>query len=254
MQQITRLYIICSLLLTVMGASIADASSYFTFGTNDTLRIRPNQQRFFDNDMCHAHFEKRMDSWSLTFSFPLGLSFDGFDAGPGMAISYKNFFNHDTICQAPLIGPSPYTSVSSHITTIGYWDYNNDGIMDPYGTVKWEPGDYQMFEASFNVGPQFISGNLVINGTLSSGPDSRGNYQDPPVTFQRTVVVIVGYDPGDVNGNGVVSIADVTMLISYLLGEVTLDQYQLVAADFNGDGSVSIADAIAISDYLNLSN
>lgn len=53
---------------------------------------------------------------------------------------------------------------------------------------------------------------------------------------------------GDVNGDGEVSIADVTTLIDYLLGHQ--EDIALEEADVNFDGEVSIADATTIIDML----
>lgn len=55
---------------------------------------------------------------------------------------------------------------------------------------------------------------------------------------------------GDVNGDGVISIADATTLQKYLANIVDFDYEQLAVADTNGDGSVSIADATQIQKYL----
>lgn len=55
---------------------------------------------------------------------------------------------------------------------------------------------------------------------------------------------------GDVNGDGVISNADVTLVQQYGVGLVTLDKYQLIAADVNGDGVVDITDATMISELL----
>lgn len=57
-----------------------------------------------------------------------------------------------------------------------------------------------------------------------------------------------GFILGDVNGDGVVAINDVTYLIDYLLssgGEIDVR-----AADLNGDGNVTISDVTALIDYL----
>lgn len=54
---------------------------------------------------------------------------------------------------------------------------------------------------------------------------------------------------GDVNNDGVISIADATALIDYLLGGDATG-IDLDAADFNGDGEVTISDATALIDYL----
>ena len=55
---------------------------------------------------------------------------------------------------------------------------------------------------------------------------------------------------GDVNNDGVISIADATTLQKYLANIVDFNDEQLAAADTNGDGSVSIADATQIQRYL----
>lgn len=55
---------------------------------------------------------------------------------------------------------------------------------------------------------------------------------------------------GDVNNDGIVSIADATTLQKYLANIVDFDDEQLAVADTNGDGSVSIADATQIQKYL----
>ncbi len=53
---------------------------------------------------------------------------------------------------------------------------------------------------------------------------------------------------GDVNGDGVVAISDVTVLIDYLLsGSGDINE---LASDLNGDGSVSISDVTALTDML----
>lgn len=59
--------------------------------------------------------------------------------------------------------------------------------------------------------------------------------------------VIVYNDPGDVNGDGRLSIGDVTALINMLLSDDTEDN---PAADVNGDGKISIADVTALINIL----
>ena len=54
---------------------------------------------------------------------------------------------------------------------------------------------------------------------------------------------------GDVNGDEVVNIADVTTLIDYLLGN-TPEAFDEQAADVNGDGVINIADVTALIDML----
>ncbi len=55
--------------------------------------------------------------------------------------------------------------------------------------------------------------------------------------------------PGDANGDGKVSIADVTTVASYLLGD-TPEGFNAIGADANEDGKVSIADVTTIASKL----
>ena len=50
---------------------------------------------------------------------------------------------------------------------------------------------------------------------------------------------------GDVNNDGSVSVTDVTMVISHILGQ-THDGFNKDAADVNGDGSISVTDVTMI--------
>ena len=55
--------------------------------------------------------------------------------------------------------------------------------------------------------------------------------------------------PGDVNGDGVVNVIDVTMTISYILGQNPAD-FNAAAADVSGDGVVNILDLTTIIDMI----
>ena len=57
-----------------------------------------------------------------------------------------------------------------------------------------------------------------------------------------------GYDPGDVNHDGAVTIKDVTVLIDYLLGND--NGICTTCADVSGDGQVSIKDVTSLIDML----
>lgn len=55
---------------------------------------------------------------------------------------------------------------------------------------------------------------------------------------------------GDVNGDGVISKADVTLVQQYLAGTVEFDKYQKIAADVNVDGNIDISDTTDIQKLL----
>lgn len=55
---------------------------------------------------------------------------------------------------------------------------------------------------------------------------------------------------GDVNQNGVVSVADVLMIQNYLAGKITFTGEEKIAADFNKDGKIGTADVLAIQNHI----
>ncbi len=50
---------------------------------------------------------------------------------------------------------------------------------------------------------------------------------------------------GDVNGDGVIDVVDVTMTIGYVLGRLD-DGFNIAAADLDGDGEISVTDVVKI--------
>lgn len=124
-----------------------------------------------------------------------------------------------------------------------------DGEFESYGAAKWLPGDYEMWEFNFAIDWDFRSGYVSLDGTFSSGYDDRGAILQSVKFFSRTFFW-VGYLRGDVSGNDRLSIDDVTMLIDYLLGDPSLDEFQVAATDVNGDGVTTISDTTALIDML----
>ena len=200
-----------------------------------------------------ATFDGRLDQWSLTFSYPNGLSAIDVKPDTTKVIPFVNQWGHDTICRPPVSILSNNTIISSVITEFGYWDPDNDGFYDTYGTVKWEAGYYDnMFTTQFSVDQSFRRGTIGITGVLSSTHDWRGGTIGNGVTFYRGIYLWVGYIRGDADGNGSITMSDVNTITAYLLDPDNhpLDEFKLEAADFNQDGYVTIDDVAAIINYL----
>ena len=51
---------------------------------------------------------------------------------------------------------------------------------------------------------------------------------------------------GDVNGDGIVAVDDITEIVNLILGGVLSGEYSLTNADVNNDGQVTIADVTAL--------
>jgi hypothetical protein len=84
-----------------------------------------------------------------------------------------------------------------------------------------------------------VSTEASYTFTVTSGRDLVANF-----SAQQPSLV------GDVNEDGVVSIDDVSVLLSHVLGNITLTDQALINADVNGDGVISIDD---VSTLLNMS-
>ena len=140
---------------------------------------------------------------------------------------------------------------SSTITEYGYWDSDNDGIYECYGTVKWDPGEYaSMFKLKLNVSSSFRLGVLVMSGEMISTYDARGGTGSGYDEFEKSIVFKVGYHRGDVTGDGYININDVTLLNNYLLGAITFNEFQRDAADIDHDGDIDIDDLTALISYV----
>ena len=243
--------ILISCLLLCGVTALAD--DYFTMGVNDTILIYPNTLSENHEIPVSANFSGRLNEWNVVFSYPNGMEPRLVERGDGMSIPYIDCDSNEQILIAPLTVAWNNTSVSSQIWTYGYWDYNHDGIVEPYGYVKWEEGYYAcMFLTTFHFQTGFSGGTITISGSLNTTPDERLGTIEPPVYINRSVEVVVGYMRGDVNGDGSLTIDDVTALINYLLNPdgAGWNQYQIAAADVDGNGSIGINDVTALTNLL----
>ncbi len=72
-----------------------------------------------------------------------------------------------------------------------------------------------------------------------------------PVMFRGNVYASSGEPAmGDVNGNGVVTVADAILVLRHIVDMSKLDSEQLKRADVNGDGAVNVGDVVLILRYI----
>ena len=264
--------------LLLAGAFSAHTSNYFTLRTaletpvNDTLRVDPSSSDFFREFYAVAHFEGYLDHWYLKITYPSGMFIyhnndpnplvEVITRGPEMDIPYITSNGTQDIYEADLLilmlnedqtgTTEKATILSSTITEFGYWDPNNTGNYQCYGTVKWCNGYHDhmfLFNMFFPYGT--MSADITLDATLSSTDDWRGVGTVNELHAIKTIHLVVAYKRGDVNGDGMVSTADLTQLIDWLLGGFdNVDVYRQAAADVNGDGVVTINDVTVLSDIL----
>lgn len=77
----------------------------------------------------------------------------------------------------------------------------------------------------------------------------------PETTLNVSLDVVLGETPfGDVNGDYLVNIHDVTVLFDYILMVVEMNDLESEAADLSSDGAVDVRDLILLIEAMNLTN
>ena len=96
--------------------------------------------------------------------------------------------------------------------------YEADGT--PYGSVKWKAGIMmEMAILKIKIEHGFVGGSVRLAGYIAAGPDSR-EYEECVngiCEVDSESVICLGREAGDVNGDGKVTISDVTALIDSLM-------------------------------------
>lgn len=138
----------------------------------------------------YAHFDAWVQGWDLDLTLPDGLSITSVDPGPGMSIPYIDAEGIETYLTPSLIATEH--GYSCHINTAGYWcpDWNEDQLVS-YGSVKWEPGEYEMFTLHLRIDDYFNGGEIIFETTASSENDAR---EDVIITQGETVTYYSGVD------------------------------------------------------------
>ena len=136
---------------------------------------------------------------------------------------------------------------TSKVTNMGYMFSGSSDLVSIYVSSGWSTAAVTSSTNMFKNSTSLVGGKGTtydanhIDHTyahIDGGPSNPGYFSEKPA-----------YIRGDVNGDGNVSIGDVTALIDYLLsGDAS--GINLAAADCNQDSGVSIGDVTALIDYL----
>jgi hypothetical protein len=240
-----KINLIAAMLLVVMNIS---ASSYIGLDA-DTVRINPNRLTGYWQTDVVASIEGYADTWQVSVSYPGGVIpklVAGITPLEGMTVGYTDPTGSMVTYEAPLQVSAMYETLSSTTAGVyGYWDYNYDGTMETYGSIKWEPGKHRMWQFNLYIPADFRSGYIIFDGTINSGFDSRGPILSNVKSFKRTWLW-VGYEAGDADGNSIHDVGDMSLVIAYILGKIQLDEFRVAAADANCDGMVDVDDVSMI--------
>ena len=216
-----------------------------------------------------AHFDGRLNSWYVEFSFPDGLTPVAYETGGGMTVSYMDARGNQKTLTAPLsVGPDR-TNVLSAISTDGYYIPEGSTEYATYGAVKWEAGDYDdMIVLYCDVDPDFAGGQLEVVTFPNSGKDTRGGTTAPGQEHHFLTNITVGGVEltgeiviGDCDANGKVPVSytgseDVTLevmvdgqSVPVVDGMVQLNHYgtTIVTAEASAIGYVPLREIAEVN-------
>lgn len=162
------------------------------------------------------HWDCAIDEWGIELTMPQGLELVSISRGRDLNMVVFGEDGEPYTYSAPIEVNG--NVVSCKINEIGYEDLDTDGLFEPYGTVKFKDGNQEVLFIDVKVLDGFERGTIIIDGYFGSQFDLRQYTQVCEwFEFVSYAVVNVEYDRGDVNGDGEVTIADVTALIDKLM-------------------------------------
>ena len=192
-----------------------------------------------------ASFDSYVSIWDVQFTLPEGLTLRRVRAGSDMNVSYCNDFGDEQIS----VGQFSFISGASRC--IGMLDLGIDhqlnefGEYDPCGTVKWGPGQYnEMLLLTVRVDDGFNGGDIIINTKTSCGYDTR---IEPNPFSPSTPETVDGVILGDANGDGMITVSDLTWCIDYVTNDGT---NYAQSGDIVHDGVIDILDVNKLLDVL----
>lgn len=110
-------------------------------------------------------------------------------------------------------------------------------------------GDGHLFSMTFDVVGEGDASLYIETVRFGYKPFTNGqsNIYRPVPTAVYPGKILVG---SDVNGDGVLDVADAKLVLKYTANAAALTNEQFTRADFNNDGKVDILDVIAIEKYI----
>jgi len=237
------------LMLACVMTTMASADNYFYI---DDLTISTNDVGQRITVPVKASFESYVSSWSVQFSFPEGLVPISVRNGSGMNVAYCNEDGDEDIYSATM---GHYVNQDDNtLICIGSnygidYQLNEFGDYEFCGSIKWAPGQFdEMLLLTFKVNEYFQGGDIVINTQTTCGYDSRN---ESNTVYPSTMEYGDGYYPGDVNCDGVVTIADLTALVDYMMNPDANSQYiSFSSGEVVYDGEINIMDLNKLLDLL----
>ena len=182
--------------MALLTAGAAMANSYFYI---DDFEVNPNAGSQITVPV-KAHFDGRLNAFSLDFTYPDGLTPVRAIAGRDMTVAYLDRNAQNQTKSVSLTLNEDFTRFIAAINITGYW--NGPNGFESYGAVKWEAGNYdEMILLTLQVGSNFSGGNISVHSEMSSSDDTRGGTVGRLVTGDDECIVSVKTTPDVSPGN-----------------------------------------------------
>ena len=209
----------------------------------------PSRGGSVDNPCAEKYHNLSFDVWQELTDIPNGfykVRAQGFMRDGEIDKAIERRQDGSEQLNACLYGNGVSTPLKSIFEEAG--SMGDDGVETPWGRV---PNDMDQASRYFSAG--LYDNEIMVkvtDGTLRLGvrlTEGRANW----TIFDNFRLTYYGqYQPGDANGDGVVTIADVTAVINHINGNVT-GTFIEEAANVNGDETISIADVTGIINLIN---
>ena len=148
------------------------------------------------------------------------------------------------VCHVKVVEPVIHITLDQHEARM-----QPNQMLTLYPTMTPEPTELMVTSSDQSVALARIAAGKVQVVSVNVGTAVITVGSVDGMATPDSCLVIVNGGVGDVNGDGVIGIVDVTTLIDYLLSkdETLVD---LDSSDVNGDGLIDIADATSLIDYV----
>lgn len=229
-----------------MGDSVRSIPAYIFYGlTNITSITIPSSVTYIGS---HA-FEGCTALETLNFN---AISCGNFSSyyHPFINLNILTINIGNNVQKIPAYFAKGFTSLSSvtipgSVTVIGNDAFSGCTSLDNvYSHIK-DPTTISMGTSIFYQNPANYAARTLH---VPSGKVNAYQADTKWIQYFGSIVEMTG-PSGDMNGDGTISIRDVTTLIDYLLGAES-GSFSVDNADVNGDGQITIADATALIDML----